>query len=496
LNRHSAIHRAIRFCASAAIIAAVVFIYRRIVIVNHTTVALTLLLAILAIATGWGLAEAVIASLIAVLGFNFYFLPPVGTFTIADPQNWVALAAFLITAITASQLSYRAKRRAAEAVERRREVERLYELGQAMLLSGGLRTTAREMVNRILQIFEIPAAAFFSKSENEVFRSGPQASSISDDDLRLAAGSGSAVMDAARQVVIAPVRVGGQVLGSLGFAGCVLSEAGLNAVAYLVAIGLERARSLEEASRVEAARQSESLKSALLDALAHDLKTPLTSIKGAVTHLIAKQHDAEEQELLTLANEEVDRLNGLVAEIIEMARIEAGKLHPDRQPHAVAEIIQAALKDVDAAIAGRPFQVDAPASLPLIEVDFEFIRQVVKQLIDNATKYSPAGSPIGISAEAKNDKLVLSVADQGRGIDEDEQSKIFEKFVRGRQSRYEVQGMGLGLSIARGIMEAHGGKIWVASQPGRGSVFSISLPVHGPLPAHGPLEEKMGETVR
>jgi two-component system sensor histidine kinase KdpD len=467
-----------RIVASVALVAAIIVVYYRTVPVNATTVALTLLLAILGIATKWGLAESIVASIAAMLGFNYFFLPPVGTFTITDPQNWVALLAFLVTAITGSQLSVRARRRAAEAIARRQEVERLYALGQAMLLSGSVRSAARDAVNSIIRTFEIPAAVFYSKADDEFFRSDAQTLVISDEQLRGIADREEPLIDRQRQIAIVPIRLGGQVTGSLGFIGDELSAAALHALAYLVAIGIERARSLEQASKIEVARQSEILKSALLDALAHDLKTPLTSIKGAVTHLLAKPHAPEEQELLTIANEEADRLHQLVVEVLEMSRIEAAKLHPDRAPHGIGNIVAASLKAQEESLRGRDIELQIPESLPHADVDFEFIQQMLKQLLDNAVNYSPAGSPLTITAEVVSGKIVLSVMDRGKGIAEEEQSRVFDKFYRGRSSGDKVPGTGLGLSIAKGIIEAHGGKIWVTSEPGKGSVFSVALPIY------------------
>jgi len=466
---------AIRLVGSVALVGAIIFVYYRIVPANNLTVGLTLVLAILGIATWWGFTESIAAAIAGTLGLNYFFLPPVGEFTISDPENWVALAAFLVTAVTASELSVRVRRRAAEAIARRQEVERLYALGQTLLLSGSVRSAARDIVNSIIRTFEIPGAVFFNQLTDEFFRSDTRGA-ISDEQLRQVAETGEPLIDASRQITIVPIRLGGQSAGSLGFVGCTLSTAALNALAYLVAIGIERARTIEETNRAEAARQSEVLKATLLDALAHDLKTPLTSIKGAVTHLLAKARDAEELELLTIANEEADRLNRLVVEVLEMARIEASKLHPDRAPHNIMDILQATLKAQEESLKGRKIELRVPASLPAADVDFEFIEQVLKQLLDNATNYSPPGAPLIISAETEGERIVVSVADEGKGIPVDEQSKIFDKFYRGRAWREKVLGTGLGLSIAKGIVEAHGGKIWVTSAPGKGSVFSFAVP--------------------
>ncbi len=466
----------IRLAGSVALVAAIIFVYFRVVPANSLTVALTLVLAIMGIATWWGFTESIAAAIVGTLGLNYFFLPPIGEFTISDPENWVALAAFLVTAVTASELSVRVRRRAAEAIARRQEVERLYALGQDLLLSGSVRSAARDIVNSIIRTFEIRGAVFFNQLTGEFFQSDVRGS-ISNEQLRRVAETGEALIEPNQQIAIVPIRLGGRSSGSLGFVGCTLSTAALNALAYLVAIGIERARTIEEASQVEAARQSEVLKATLLDALAHDLKTPLTSIKGAVTHLLAKPRDAEERELLTIANEEADRLNRLVVEVLEMARIEASKLHPDRAPHNIPDIVHATLKEQEEPLRGRKVELRMPPSLPAADVDFEFIQQVLKQLLDNAINYSPPGAPLIISAQAEGERIVVSVADEGRGIPVDEQSRIFDKFYRGRAWREKVLGTGLGLSIAKGIVEAHGGKIWVTSAPGKGSVFSFAVPV-------------------
>jgi two-component system sensor histidine kinase KdpD len=467
--------KALRFAASFLIVAAILALYHLWLGVNNTTVALTLLLAILGISARWGLAEATAASLAAVLGFNFFFLPPFGTLTIQDPQNWVALAAFLVTAVTASQLSARVRRRAADAEARRLEIERLYVLVQAMILSGNPRKTIREFVNRVVQVFGCGAAAFYYGPADEVFRTGPESKPVSDHDLRAAAEIDELSIDAARAVAVAPVRLGMRPLGSVGLVGRLPSEQTIRAIVNLAAITIEKARALEDASHAEAARQSEVLKSALLDSLAHDIKTPLTSIKAAVTALLGASAAAD-LELLTIIDEEADRLNNLAAEVIAMARIEAGKLHLEKRPVPAAELISSALLELDAALKGRPIALRVPEGLPPAEADPEFIAQVLKQIVGNALKYSPEGSPITLSAGVEGERIVIGVGDRGPGIEENERARVFDKFFRGRRHRFETKGTGMGLAIAKGIVEAHGERIWVESEPGQGSVFYFSLP--------------------
>ena len=468
----------LRYAVSVALVAAILAAYRNLLQVNNTTVALTLLLAILAVSARWGLAEATVASVIAVLGFNFYFLPPMGTLTIQDSQNWVAFVAFLVTAVTASQLSAYARRRTAEAEARGLEVQRLYELVQGMMLSGNARRTIREFVHKVLQVYGCEGAAFYYRPTEEIFRSGPESAPISDHDLRAAAEVDDVTVQSERRMATSPVRLGVRPMGSLGLLGTLPSPQTIRAIVYLMSLTIEKARALEEASHAEAARQGEVLKSALLDSLAHDIKTPLTSIKAAVTSLLAQPAEGD-RELLTIINEEADRLNQLAAEVIAMARVEAGKIHLEKQPVSAGELIAAAAAECAAALKDRPVRIQVPSDLPEAEADAEFVQQVIKQFIENAAKYSPPGLPIVISAERKGAKIVIGVADQGPGIEEEERGRIFDKFFRGREHRFATQGTGMGLAIAKGIVEAHGERIWVESERGQGSAFYFSLPVLG-----------------
>jgi two-component system, OmpR family, sensor histidine kinase KdpD len=480
--------RAWRFAASLLLVAVVLAVYHWPLAVNAVTAALTLLLAILFISTLWGLAEATVASIAAVLGFNYFFLEPVGTFRIQDSQNIVAFVAFLITAVTASQLSAYARRRTVEAEAGRLEMERLHALVQTMMLRGSARNTASEFVQDVMQAFGCSAAAFYYQPGGEVFRSGPQSgstsSAVSDADLSAAADALDVSVDRERGIAIGPVRLGVRSVGSMALmgalpgslTGALPSEQTLRAIGNLAAIAIERARAFDEASRSESARQSEALKTALLDSLAHDIKTPLTSIKAAVTSLLGGA-EPNQRELLTIIDEEADRLNRLAAEVVAMARIEAGKLHLEKRPVAAAEIVSNALSALPAD--ARPVTVNVAPELPLVDADPEFAAQVVRQLVENALKYSPGGSPVVVSAERRDARIVIGVADRGPGIEENERARIFDKFFRGRRHRFDTKGTGMGLAIAKGIVDAHGGRIWVESEPGQGSVFYFALPAIG-----------------
>lgn len=351
--------RAARLALVLLLIALVTGFHNSIGLTNATTVALSLLLVVLAVAALWGLAEAIVASLVAAACFNYFFLPPVGTWTIADPENWIALFSFLVVSIVASQLSERARRKAREAIEHQQETARLAEV----------------------------------------------------------------------------------------------------------------------ARQAEMLRQSEEFKSTVLDALAHELKTPLTSLKASVSALRSETSPpAPQGELLAIIEEETDRLHRLISEILQMARLDAGKLRLNRATVAAGQLIAAAVEDLQRSLDSRVVDVQVAPGLAAVSADADLVRTVLRHLLDNAAKYSGPGQPIMIRAEAAENQVRISVADRGPGMGEAELTHLFERYYRGARTRDAVPGMGIGLAIARDIIAAHGGHIWAESTPGAGTTVTFTLP--------------------
>jgi len=362
--------------------------------INPTTVALTFLLIILFVATAWGPKPAVIASLLGAACFNFFFLPPVGTFHIAHPENWIALVAFLVTAMTVGQLSSRAKLRADEATAARQEIERLYH---------------------------------------------------------------------------------------------------------------ELQDTFERSSQAKALKQSERLKSALLDAVTHDLRTPLTSIKASVTTLLDDHHlssgedeprlgEEGRQEMLEVINEEADRLDRFIEDLMALARIEAGEMQLHREWGSLEEIVAAAMKRATALTKSHQIQLRLGDELPSVRVDERAVAEVIYVLVENAAKYSPPGSIIRLTAQpGQQDMVQLTIEDQGPGIPAELRERVFDKFFRamrdGDLSGF-TPGTGMGLAIAKGIVEAHGGRIWVENvSDATGTRVVVLLPT-GDVEGNGELNQR------
>jgi len=352
--------RVARVFAGLAVVALVTMVFGAFKVVNFTTAGFAYVITVLLIAARWGLAEAATASIGAAFCLNYFFVAPVGTFHVLNIEDWVALAAFLVTSLVASHLSELARRRNDQLEQRQAEMERLYELNRT----------------------------------------------------------------------------------------------------------------------AEAARQSEKFKATLLDAVAHEFKTPLTSIKAATSSILTSPSIKAEQrhELLTIIGQETERLSRLMKEAFHLARVESGKLHLSRARQSVPELVSQAVAQTSS-IAGKPVETCYTAELPAVDVDSELFVLALKQLVDNAAKYSPQGTPVRITAEASRDSVWIRVHNQGRGLSEEDRSMVFERFYRSPATSQEVAGTGIGLAIARDIVMAHGGFVGVESAPGLGTEFSIRLPL-------------------
>jgi two-component system sensor histidine kinase KdpD len=469
----------LRTLTCAALVALIVLVYVKLLHVNPTTVALSFLLAILAIAAAWGLRYAIPMSIIAALCFNFFFLPPVGTLTIADTQNWVALVAFFLTSVIASNLSERARRQAREAHRRQLDVERLYTFSQQLLVADNVLELLKAVPRFVTETFGAREAAVYLFLRDQIYRSGPDRQEVPAEPLRDAAARGESFFDHARSLAVAPLRMGIKTVGAFGISGELPTRETMEALGSLIAIAIERSDAVERLTHTEASRESERLRSALLDSVTHEFRTPLTSIKASVTTLRSSTtlNNEQKEDLLAVIEEESDRLNRVIGEAVEMAQLDAKEVKLDLRPQQMRDAIDAALVESKHALCDHPVEVRLPDRLPAVVMDAGWIKKVLQHLLENAAKYSAPAAPIFVSSEVKNERLITSVADRGSGIDDLERSMIFDKFYRGQSQRYRVQGTGMGLAIVKAIVEAHSGRIEVTSQLGQGSVFSFGLPL-------------------
>ena len=462
---------------SLAGVAAVTFVAYRAIPLNATTVGFAYLLLVLILASTWGFVEAALASVAATLTFNFFFFEPVGTFTIDDPQNWVALFSFLATSLIASRLSAKAKRRALDAIERQQDVERLYTFSRAILLIDSTEPFEKQLTRKLAEIFELSAVVLYERRAGEFYRAGPSDFEGLDDQLRDAALHGASFSDAQRRRVITAIRLGSEPIASLALEGARMPDSVLQGVANLVAIGLERARAQDLAHQIEAARQSEQLRTTLIDAMAHEFKTPLTLIKAATTSLLANPEPAENRrELLTIADEEAEHLRELIDNAVEMARLDTTHIDVHRQFSNLREAICEVVASMQTEIEDRPLEVACDEQLPAVAFDRRLVKLAFKQLVDNALKYSPPGTPVSIRVRGGDGTVSIEITDHGEGIQAQELRRIFERFYRGPSVKDQIPGSGLGLSIAHSIAHAHNGDLTVTSRPGE-TTFRMTLPV-------------------
>jgi two-component system sensor histidine kinase KdpD len=470
--------------------------------VGQSVISLVFLTAVLASAIAYGLWPALAASLVSTLAYNFFFLPPLYTFTIADPQNVVALFFFAIVAFIASNLTSRVRSQAMAARQRAKTTEDLYlfsrKLGGAVTLDDLLWATAYQ----IALMLRLTVVILLPEGGTVAVRSGyPPEDALDEADLAAAkwcwendraAGRGADTLPGAKRLFL-PIRTGRGRVVVVGLGpmdpesereGPLLSPDQrrlLDALCDQAALAIERTTVAHDLDHARLMAETDRLRSALLTSISHDLKTPLASILGAITSLrtYSKSYDeAAKEELMTTVQEEAERLNRFITNLLDMTRLESHAIEPRLALVDLSEVVGSVLKRVAPILAEHKVEVNLAPDLPMIKIDFVLFEQAFFNLLDNAGKYPPPGSTVEIRATRVGDRVVLEVLDQGEGIAPADVERVFDKFYRVHATDRRRAGTGLGLAISRGFIEAMGGTIRVANRFDRsGAVFTIEMPV-------------------
>ena len=461
---------------------------------NPTIAALLFLLVVLATATVAQLRVAIALAVAAMLAFNFFLLPPFHTLTIADPQNWVALFVFVVVAFIASQLSAAVRQRASEAETRKQEVTRLFDLSRDILLTTESERAIADVARYVARRFELDAIAICLPTAAgwEVHQGGERSVEPSRDqldhalarlrgpleyDARQRAYGGSIEVDGpgGSKATLVPLRLGTRPVGILATGSAALDLGTLDGLGGVVAIAIERAHFLAERKKAETVSQRADLASALLASFSHDLRTPVTAVRVAVTNLqdVALPPD-ERRAQAQLALQELDRLTRLFQDILDMARIDAAAVNPHRQWVSPADVVDAAVAYLAPGLIQHSLAVDADG-LSEIQVDPRLTSTALAHVLENAARYSPQEASIAIRAWTEDDGGHFTVRDHGPGLDAADLDHLFEPFYRSQKTRHAT-GTGLGLAITRGLLAAEGGRIWCENMPDGGAQFTIVVP--------------------
>ena len=462
---------------------------------NAATVSTIYLMVVLVVAATSRLRVAVVTSLVAMLCLNFFFLPPVGTFTISDPQNWITLFAFLAVSLVASNLSAVASARTREAEGRRDELARLFDLSRDVLQMTDSREALSILARSIARRFDLEyvAVAVPRDSDWDVYDAGAQTIELDKGQLSnaFAAAQTSLEFDAyartyaghrtmtvdGHDIRLVPLRVGTKPTGILAAAGRPVEAGTLDTLGGVVAIAIERAQFLEERKAGELTRQSERLKTALLASIGHDLRTPLTVIRIAASNIMAPQLTPEErlgQGDLILS--EVERLTRLFQNILEMARIDAGAVSTETRWTHPSEIISAAHDQVEHTLQSHEVAVNIVDDVP-VRLDPRLTATALAHLLENAAQYSPPGSTIEVRVQLSEVGLTIAVRDHGPGVAAADLPHVFERFYRGSEAKTRASGTGMGLWIVRGLLAVEHGRVWVENHAEGGAQFTIVVPV-------------------
>ncbi len=473
-----------------------------------TDVVMILLLGVVVVSMRFGYGPSLLAAVSSVLAFDFFFTPPFFSFAVSDLSHVVTFSVMFIVAFVISNLTKRIRQQADSARERERHTASLYAVSRELATAQSQVSLLAMATRHIREAFDAKVAVLLPGREGslELALSDEGTLVAGDSDLGVAdwvwqhqhpAGAGTDTLPSARALFY-PLkgsrdRVG--VLALFASAPRLRSADGrqlLDTIAGLTGSALERIQLAEQARLAALRIETEQLRNALLSSVSHDLRTPLAVVTGATSALLDEAAPLDEdtrRDLLRTAHQEALRLNRLVGNVLDMTRLEAGalKVHKDLQP--VEEVIGSALNRLEDRLAGRLIETSIPADLPLVPLDSALIEQVLINLLENATKYTPQGTPLEVGACSRAGEVEIHVADRGPGVARADTERVFDKFYRARER--EGGGVGLGLTICRGIVSAHGGRIWVDDRSGGGAVFRFTLPLG--LAIAPPLEPELGE---
>ncbi len=461
--------------------------------VEPTNLVMVYLVAVVISAVYLGRGPSLVAAIAGVLAFDFFLVPPYITFAVSDTQYIWTFFVLLTIGLVVSTLTARVREQAEAAVQGEARASALYSLGRDLTSAEGLEQVANTIIAHIRDVFGRDVAIFLPHN-GQVSTFAHSAGYVPDEnELAVAnwvfqheqpAGRGTDTLPAAA-VRCHPLKTSRGMVGVLGIrpseAGGVLTleqRQSLLAFAYQAALSIERALLAEQAKQAELLSAADKLQTALLNSISHDLRTPLVSITGALSTLEQddRRLDASAQRsLIHTASEEADRLNRLVGNLLDMTRLEAGALKVKREPCDVEDLIGTAIGQMEERLVGRTVNVDVQPGMPMISVDFVLVVHVLSNLLDNALKYSAANSPLEVYARQVDKAVHISVMDRGIGIPKDDLERVFDKFYRVQRPEH-VTGTGLGLAICKGIVEAHGGRIWAEERAGGGTCITISMP--------------------
>lgn len=434
------------------------------------------LLIVLAVALEAGFWQATVVSVLANICLNFFFIPPLLTLTIADPQNWVALGVFEISALVVSRLSTKAKGQADEATRRQKELEQVYEVSRQLLLFGREASPALQILSLIQGVFRIEAGVLFDASQRDAELLGMDAA-ILESEARDAYMRDQDVESGDAHTWVRVLRFGVRPIGALALRGAPLTAATANALASLSAIALERAHSSKRESDAEAEKQSEQLRTTVLDALAHEYKTPLTVIRTAASGILGIGGlSAPQAELISLIDSETSRLAELTTRLLQMSRLDRADVRLRPQRVEVGELVLGLLSSTNNLVSGHAVRLEGAESGACIHADRELVHLALVQFLDNAAKYSDPASVITVAIKPLPGVVHISVHNRGSPIPAQDRERIFQRFYRSAGSQHKAAGTGVGLSISKKVAEAHLGRVWVTSKDGDGNTFFIELP--------------------